>query len=253
MDQDFQEVLGRGKRPKNVELMNALIQAEGEDKDQPSRRPRCPCRPCRVPRKKTIPSVDNDNYFSCLPVEEASDVDDADFTQGSESSSSTSDSDNNIQDHEISNAELAMILPMKTVPPCGGNTDHDARHLRKKTSSKSKRKTTIRNSSAANRPQLSKRARVVFNSPNASYVVLPSHPFHFINLYLQGRELDYRKVIHGFVAKTRDLRHYELTPEDWSAIQLVSHWLKARSYMSLSVKSTWESSITKHSRIIRSV
>ncbi|KAG1817901.1 hypothetical protein EV424DRAFT_1347788 [Suillus variegatus] len=135
MDQDFQEVLGRGKRPKNVERMNALIQSEGKDNDQPSC---CPRRPRRVPQKKTIPSVDNDNYFSCLPVEEASDADDADFTQGSESgsesSSSASDSDNNIQDHEISNGELAMILPMKTVPPCGGNTDPDACHLRKKTS-----------------------------------------------------------------------------------------------------------------------
>ncbi|KAG2029090.1 hypothetical protein BDR03DRAFT_1051571, partial [Suillus americanus] len=161
VDQDFQEVLGRGKRPKNVERMNALIQAEGEDNDKPLRHPR---RPRRVPRKKIIPSVDNDNYFSCLPVEEASDADDADFTQGSESgsesSSSASDSDNNIQDHEISNVELAMILPMKTVPPRGGNTNPDARHLRKKTSLKSKRKTTIRNSSTANRPQLSKRARV---------------------------------------------------------------------------------------------
>ncbi|KAG2084031.1 uncharacterized protein F5147DRAFT_589650, partial [Suillus discolor] len=39
--------------------------------------------------------------------------------------------------------------------------------------------------------------------------------------------LDYRKVIDDFVAKTRDLCRYELTPEDWSVIQLVSHWLKA--------------------------
>ncbi|OJA14201.1 hypothetical protein AZE42_12708 [Rhizopogon vesiculosus] len=35
-DQGYQEVLGRGRRPKNTERMNALIQAEGEDDDQPS-------------------------------------------------------------------------------------------------------------------------------------------------------------------------------------------------------------------------
>ncbi|KAG1871096.1 hypothetical protein C8R48DRAFT_670653 [Suillus tomentosus] len=86
VDQDFQEVLGCRRRPKNVKRMNALIQAE---------------------------------------VEKASDANDADFTQGSESdsesSSSVSHSDGNIKDHKISNAELAMILPMKTVPPCGGS------------------------------------------------------------------------------------------------------------------------------------
>ncbi|OAX34530.1 hypothetical protein K503DRAFT_785690 [Rhizopogon vinicolor AM-OR11-026] len=30
-DQGYQEVLGRGRRPKNTERMKALIQAEGED------------------------------------------------------------------------------------------------------------------------------------------------------------------------------------------------------------------------------
>ncbi|KAG2158252.1 uncharacterized protein EDB93DRAFT_1100466 [Suillus bovinus] len=35
------------------------------------------------------------------------------------------------------------------------------------------------------------------------------------------------KVIDDFVAKTQDLRQYKLTSKDWSAIQLVSDWLKA--------------------------
>ncbi|KAG1731486.1 uncharacterized protein EDB91DRAFT_1238927 [Suillus paluster] len=39
--------------------------------------------------------------------------------------------------------------------------------------------------------------------------------------------LDYCKVIDEFVAKTWDLCQYKLTPKDWSAIQLVSDWLKA--------------------------
>ena len=42
-----------------------------------------------------------------------------------------------------------------------------------------------------------------------------------------GCALHYCKVIDNFVAKTKDLQKFELTPEDWSAIQLVCHWLKA--------------------------
>lgn len=92
---------------------------------------------------------------------------------------------------------------------------------------------------------------MVFNSPNASYVVLLSHPFHFINLYLQGRALDYRKVIDDFVAKTRDLRHYELTPEDWSAIQLVSHWLKAFHSATTQMSTTKRSMLSSTQAIFR--
>ncbi|KAG2029183.1 hypothetical protein BDR03DRAFT_987924, partial [Suillus americanus] len=81
------EVLGRGKRPKNTERMNALIQAEGEDIDNPSRHPR---RSRRAPKKQNA-AVDPNNFFLSLPVEEASDADDGDFT-GSESSSQSSSS-----------------------------------------------------------------------------------------------------------------------------------------------------------------
>jgi len=52
----------------------------------------------------------------------------------------------------------------------------------------------------------------------------PSYPI-FLSLpkheYLAGRALDYRKVIDDFVAKTRELRQYELTSDDWNAIELV--------------------------------
>ncbi|KAG2030396.1 hypothetical protein BDR03DRAFT_906074 [Suillus americanus] len=82
-DDGFQEVLGRGRRPKNPERMNALIQAEQEDNGQPLRRHR---QPHRLPKKSAISK--NDNLFSTLSVEDASDADDGDFTgDGSESSS----------------------------------------------------------------------------------------------------------------------------------------------------------------------
>jgi hypothetical protein len=34
-------------------------------------------------------------------------------------------------------------------------------------------------------------------------------------------------VIDSYVARDRDLRAYELSPEDWTAIRLVTRWLKA--------------------------
>src|SRR5882762_1002608 len=42
-----------------------------------------------------------------------------------------------------------------------------------------------------------------------------------------GRALDYRAVIDNFVAKNRELRSYELSNEDWTAIILVTKWLKS--------------------------
>jgi len=49
---------------------------------------------------------------------------------------------------------------------------------------------------------------------------------HCLILYA-GCALNYCKVIDDFIAKTKDLQKFELTKEDWSAIQLVCHWLKA--------------------------
>jgi hypothetical protein len=42
-----------------------------------------------------------------------------------------------------------------------------------------------------------------------------------------GRALDYREAIDSFVAKTRDLRAFELAPSDWDAVILVTGWLKS--------------------------
>jgi len=41
------------------------------------------------------------------------------------------------------------------------------------------------------------------------------------------RALDFRQAIDDFVAKTRDLRPYELSDADWAGIELVTQWLKA--------------------------
>jgi hypothetical protein len=42
-----------------------------------------------------------------------------------------------------------------------------------------------------------------------------------------GRALDHRLIIDDFVAKTRDLRQFEMTPDDWEAVSLVTSWLKS--------------------------
>jgi hypothetical protein len=52
--------------------------------------------------------------------------------------------------------------------------------------------------------------------------------------------LDYQNAINDFVAKTRELQQYELSDDDWQAIELVTGWLKAfRS-------ATTQMSTTKH-------
>ncbi|KAG2047309.1 hypothetical protein BDR06DRAFT_976849 [Suillus hirtellus] len=107
-----QEVLGCGRRPKNPEHMNALIQAEHEDDDQPLH---CYHQPRRLPKKSTI-SNDN-NFFSTLTVKDTSDAADSDFAgDSSEFHLELSSSDSNSDIQEITNVELAAILPMKTVP-----------------------------------------------------------------------------------------------------------------------------------------
>lgn len=45
--------------------------------------------------------------------------------------------------------------------------------------------------------------------------------------YLIGRALQYRPVIERFVAVNKDLRSFELSDDDWSAITLISQWLKS--------------------------
>jgi len=41
------------------------------------------------------------------------------------------------------------------------------------------------------------------------------------------RALDFRQAIDDFIAKTHDLRQYELSDADWAGIELVMQWLKA--------------------------
>lgn len=109
-DEGFQEVLGHGRWPKNTERMNALIEAEGEDSDDQPLHRHGHCHSRRVPRKHAT-RVDNNNFFSSLPVDEALDVDDNDFIGESSSESSSesfsSGSDSDIK--EISNEEVSHI------------------------------------------------------------------------------------------------------------------------------------------------
>ena len=42
-----------------------------------------------------------------------------------------------------------------------------------------------------------------------------------------GRALDYREVIDTYVARSHDLRDYELSEEDWEGITHVAGWLKS--------------------------
>ena len=61
----------------------------------------------------------------------------------------------------------------------------------------------------------------------------------YLTFYL-GRALDYKEEIDSFVAKHKDIRPYELTADDWCAIELATGWLKAfRS-------ATTQMSATKH-------
>ena len=60
-----------------------------------------------------------------------------------------------------------------------------------------------------------------------------------------GRALNYHKVINDFVAKTKDLQKCKLPPEDWSAIELVCHWLKA-FHSATTQMSTMKRSMQQH-------
>jgi hypothetical protein len=60
---------------------------------------------------------------------------------------------------------------------------------------------------------------------------------------ITGQALDHRGIIDDFVAKTKELRHLELSADDWEAIALVTQWLKTfRS-------ATTQMSSTKHSML----
>ena len=81
---------------------------------------------------------------------------------------------------------------------------------------------------------------MVIHTSNVAYVLLyliTSSRF----MPHTGCALNYCKVIDNFVAKTKDLRKFELMSEDWNAIQLVHRWLKvfcsAMSQMSTTKRS----------------
>jgi hypothetical protein len=95
---------------------------------------------------------------------------------------------------------------------------------------------------------------MVIHTSNAACVLTqfhaPSLSLHKVLLYA-GRALDYRKVIDDFVAKTKDLRKFELTPEDWSAIELVCRWLKAFRSATTQMSTTKRSMLSSTQAIFR--
>ena len=62
---------------------------------------------------------------------------------------------------------------------------------------------------------------MVFNASNAS-LVFYSDQFIEINILSIGRALDSRESIDSFVLHYKDIRHCELSDNEWEAITLVT-------------------------------
>jgi hypothetical protein len=109
----FQEVMRCGKHRRNTSCMDEALQAEGEDDDSDNSRSH---RLKQKAKLKTV-MVDDGNFFSSLQVEEASNADDDDFSEGSSSDSGTdtssgcSEHDSEIQ--EITNEEVHDLHLLK--------------------------------------------------------------------------------------------------------------------------------------------
>jgi hypothetical protein len=102
-----------GKHQRNTSRMDKALQAEGENDGCDNSRS---CHPKRKAKSKTV-MVDDGNFFSSLQVEEASDANDDDFSEGSSSDSGTdtssghSEPDSDIQ--EITNEEVHNLHLLK--------------------------------------------------------------------------------------------------------------------------------------------
>jgi hypothetical protein len=68
---------------------------------------------------------------------------------------------------------------------------------------------------------------------------------------LPGRALDYQSIIDDFVAKNRDLRKFEMYPDDWDAITLVTRWLKAFRSATTQMSATKRSMLSSTHAIFR--
>ena len=70
---------------------------------------------------------------------------------------------------------------------------------------------------------------MVLNTSNALLVLYKLYYLYSleINILLLGRALDNRESIDTFVLRHKDIRHYELSEEEWDAIALVTGWLKS--------------------------
>lgn len=78
------------------------------------------------------------------------------------------------------------------------------------------------------------------------YLYLP-----LIDIVYPGRALDHRSAITNYVAKDRDLRKFELLPEDWKNIELVCEWLKVFRSATTQMSTTSKPMLSSTSAIFR--
>ena len=107
----FKEVLGHGKYLRNMNCMDELIWAEGEDSEDHPKWPH-PAHHVKWKAKAKPTTAENVNLFSSHSVEDVSDADDINFSEESHSKSSSetsaTSSDNDIE--EITNEEVCHFL-----------------------------------------------------------------------------------------------------------------------------------------------
>ena len=66
-----------------------------------------------------------------------------------------------------------------------------------------------------------------------------------------GHALDYQQVIDNFVGKTWDLGQFELSPEDWEAIRLVTNWLEKFQSATIQMSATKHATLSSIHAIFR--
>jgi hypothetical protein len=87
---------------------------------------------------------------------------------------------------------------------------------------------------------------MVLNSSNATYVAMPPSQHAYIYI-LAGRALHYQTEIDRFVGLPQNkdtLRRFELTDQDWSALNLVMSWLHVFCDATLEMSTTKQTTLS---------
>lgn len=72
-------------------------------------------------------------------------------------------------------------------------------------------------------------------------------------MLLEGRALDYKKSISDFVSKNREFCPWELSDEDWKAIELVEDWLCCYREATVSMSATKHATLLSTHAIFKGV